>query len=117
MHDLADVWAEKGKAAMEQTAALEPAKFVAICAGLIPKDVSVTLSARLPGNLELEDYSTFQELLQAAKQAIPDVNSRQPGDIANLMLTALRSHLSTALVNAGDTPQRASEGQTESQKS
>jgi hypothetical protein len=114
MLDLAETWEELGAEAMRKAALCEPAKFVAICASLIPKDVSVTLSARLPGNLDPEDYSTFQELLQAAKQVIPDVNSRRPGDIANLMIDALRSHLSTALV---DTTNSAPEGQTESQKS
>src|SRR5262245_35435162 len=39
--DLAEVWAEKGKASMLSTAEKQPAVFFAICARLLPNDVRV----------------------------------------------------------------------------
>jgi hypothetical protein len=52
---------------MRQTATLEPAKFVAICASLIPKDVQVSLSARLPGNLEADDWQIVMAVMEAVR--------------------------------------------------
>ena len=49
--DLAEVWAEKGKASMLYTAEKQPAVFFATCARLLPNDVRVTVEQRLPGNL------------------------------------------------------------------
>src|ERR1700730_1896053 len=42
--DLAEVWAEKGKAAMLYTAEKQPAVFFATCARLLPNDVRVTVT-------------------------------------------------------------------------
>ena len=98
--DLAATWEANGAEAMQKCALTEPSKFVAICASLIPKDVSVTLSARLPGNLELEDYDLFKELLEAAKAAIPRYNDRRPGEIAELMLSALRAHTAPLITSS-----------------
>jgi hypothetical protein len=44
--DLARVWQERGPDAIERTAQLEPAKFLAICASLIPKHVSASVVAQ-----------------------------------------------------------------------
>src|ERR1700731_3674844 len=41
--DLAEVWAEKGKASMLYTAEKQPAVFFATCARLLPNDVRVTV--------------------------------------------------------------------------
>ena len=42
--DLAEVWADKGKAAMLYTAEKQPAVFFATCARLLPNDVRVTVT-------------------------------------------------------------------------
>jgi len=57
--DLAATWASHGKKAMELTAAIEPAKFIAICASLIPRSVQLDLNARLPGSLAV----SFQQVV------------------------------------------------------
>ena len=46
--DLAEVWADKGKAAMLYTAEKQPAVFFATCARLLPNDVRVTVEQSLP---------------------------------------------------------------------
>ena len=49
--DLAEVWADKGKAAMLYTAEKQPAVFFATCARLIGPEVKLTIEQSLPGNL------------------------------------------------------------------
>jgi hypothetical protein len=61
--DLTDAWEKHGAAALEQTAKLYPDRFVGICSHLIPKDVSVSLTAALPGNLEASDWTLILEVL------------------------------------------------------
>jgi Family of unknown function (DUF5681) len=39
--DLSEVWAEKGKAALEAAIVNEPMKFIAVAAQVLPKDVNV----------------------------------------------------------------------------
>jgi hypothetical protein len=91
MRDLAE-GAEKGKAAMEQTAALEPAKFVAICASLIPKDVSVTLQTRLPGKLEpAEEYDTLSACAGWSVKALLEVDRRKI-DVLQFVADAIKLH-------------------------
>lgn len=74
---------------MRQTATLEPAKFVAICASLIPKDVQVSLSARLPGGLEPDDWPIALAVFGAIKDALPDANKRPPAEVLNFVLDAI----------------------------
>ena len=59
--DLAEVWAEKGKASMLYTAEKQPAVFLATCARLLPNDVRVTVEQSRPGNLSMEDWQMMKE--------------------------------------------------------
>jgi hypothetical protein len=70
--DLTDAWEKHGAAALEQTAKLYPDRFVGICSHLIPKDVSVSLTAALPGDLEASDWTLILEVLGAVKRGLPD---------------------------------------------
>ena len=76
--DLAEVWAEKGKASMLYTAEKQPAVFFAACARLLPNDVRVTVEQSLPGNLSMEDWQMMKEIIAAVRQAIPDAGSKPP---------------------------------------
>ena len=51
--DLAEVWADKGKAAMLYTAEKQPAVFFATCARLIGPEVKLTIEQSLPSNLSM----------------------------------------------------------------
>ena len=79
--DLAEVWAEKGKASMLYTAEKQPAVFFATCARLLPNDVRVTVEQSLPGNLSPADWNLMLDIVDAVKQAIPDASSRPPGEV------------------------------------
>ena len=88
--DLAEVWAEKGKASMLYTAEKQPAMFFATCARLLPNDVRVTVEQSLPGNLSMEDWQMMKEIIAAVRQAIPDASSKPPGAVLEHVLSALR---------------------------
>src|SRR4029077_279910 len=79
--DLAEVWAEKGKASMLYTAEKQPAVFFATCARLLPNDVRVSIEHSLPGNLSPADWADLRELLSAIQEALPDAANRAPGDV------------------------------------
>ena len=88
--DLAEVWAEKGKASMLYTAEKQPAVFFATCARLLPNDVRVTVEQSLPGNLSMEDRQMMKEVIAAVRQAIPDASSKPSGAVLEHVLSALR---------------------------
>ena len=89
--DLAEVWAEKGKASMLYTAEKQPAVFFATCARLLPNDVRVTVEQSLPGNLSMEDWQVMREIIAAVRQTIPDASSKPPGAVLEHVLGALRA--------------------------
>jgi Family of unknown function (DUF5681) len=92
--DLAAAWQKHGTSAMEHTAALEPAKFLAICASLIPKDVQVSLSARLPGGLESDDWEIMIGVCRAIKESLPEASGRKPAEVMQFVSEAIRAHSS-----------------------
>jgi Family of unknown function (DUF5681) len=73
LRDLAEVWAEHGKATMLHSAKLKPEVFFATCARLIPKDVQLTVQQHHSFELDPVDL----EILRAIKAAIPDAGDRQ----------------------------------------
>ena len=74
LKDLASVWAERGRAAMEKTAIDQPGVFFATCARLIGPEVKLTIEQSLPGNLSTEDLQMMKEIIAAVRQAIPDAS-------------------------------------------
>ena len=90
LEDLRDVWIAHGKGAMIQTAKTSPEAFFATCARLIPRDIAVTLTARLPANLDATDWQMLIETLDAIKQCLPDAGQRQPGEVMRYVLEAIR---------------------------
>lgn len=87
LEDLSQVWAEHGKASMIHTARLNPEVFFATCARILPKDVQLTLQAQAP-TIDETDLA----ILRAIKEAIPGAGSREPGDVFNTALEAIRAH-------------------------
>ena len=88
--DLTTAWEQYGETALAETAKLYPDRFVAICSHLIPKDVSVSLTARLPANLDASDWELLLEVLSAVKQSVPDAGSREPRAVLEHVLEAIR---------------------------
>jgi hypothetical protein len=70
LRDLAEVWAEHGKAAVLHTAKLNPETFFAICSKLIPRDVQLTVQQHY-GGIDETDLA----ILRAIKEAIPGAPS------------------------------------------
>jgi hypothetical protein len=89
LKDLASVWAERGRAAMEKTAIDQPGVFFATCARLIGPEVKLTIEQQLPGNLSPADWNFMLEIVDAVKQAIPDASNRPPGAVLEYVLDAL----------------------------
>jgi hypothetical protein len=92
INDIAKSWSQHGAAALEKMAATSHDRYVEICTRLIPKDVALTVQQRLPGNLEPTDWDVVMEVVDAVRQAIPDAGQRQPGEVMQHVLEALRSH-------------------------
>jgi hypothetical protein len=106
MRDLAESWAEHGKASMAHTARANPEVYFATCARLIPKDVQLTIEQTTPRGLEPEELA----ILRAIKESLPAANSMTPGDVLSYVLAAVRSY-PHRLIDA------TSEDQTEGQNS
>ena len=93
--DLAEVWAEKGKASMLYTAEKQPATFFAVCARLIGPEVKLTIEQQLPGTLSPSDWNLMMQILDAVKSAIPDAANRPAGEVLEFVLGALRKDRSS----------------------
>src|SRR5215468_6480096 len=91
LKDLASVWAERGRAAMETTAIDQPGVFFATCARLIGPEVKLTIEQQLPGNLSPSDWNLMMQILDAVKSAIPDAAIRPAGEVLEFVLGALRN--------------------------
>jgi hypothetical protein len=89
--DISDAWSKHGATVLERLAKQSPTQFAGLCAALVPKDVQLSISARLPGNLEPDDWSAMLELLSEVRAALPG-DDRKPGEIAQLVREALRLH-------------------------
>lgn len=89
--DLGSAWELYGEAALARTAVEYPDRFVGICAHLLPKDVAVSVSARVPGGLEPDDWQLMLGVLEAVKVALPDAGSRSPGQVLDFVLDAIRA--------------------------
>ena len=91
LKDLASVWAERGRAAMEKTAIDQPTVFFATSARLIGPEVKLTIEQTLPGNLSMKDWQVMKEIIAAVRQAIPDAAGAPPGAVLEHVLGALRA--------------------------
>jgi len=90
--DVASIWAQHGIAALEKMVTDEPSRFAEMCSRLIPRDVQVSLSARMPGGLEAEDWQLTIAVLDAVKTALPNAGQRQPAEVMAFVLDAVRAH-------------------------
>jgi len=79
---------------LDQVAKRDPSRYLGVCASLIPKDVSLSIEQRLPGGLSQQDLAIFS----AIKSSIPDANTRDPAEVLNYVLEAIRSHAATKII-------------------
>ena len=85
--DLTASWAQHGPSVLDQVAKREPSRFLGVCASVLPKDVALSIEQQLPGGLSPSDMAIFQ----AIRQAIPDANDRDPAEVMNFVLDAVRA--------------------------
>jgi hypothetical protein len=90
--DLTDAWEEHGATALARTAKEYPDRFVGICSHLIPKDVSVSISATLPAGLDADDWAALVGLVAGIKQAMPEAKNMRPADVADHVARALEAY-------------------------
>ena len=95
LKDLASVWAERGRAAMEKTAIDQPIVFFATCARLIGPEVKLTIEQTPPGNLSAQDWAIMREIVDAVKTAVSDAANRPAGEV----LEYVRSRLTDSVEN------------------
>jgi hypothetical protein len=87
MQDLAAVWAEHGRETMEATAKVNPVAFFATCARLLPRDVAISIQTQAP----ILDAGDLQ-ILKAIKAALPNAGDREPAEVLQFVLDAVRAH-------------------------
>jgi hypothetical protein len=92
--DVAAAWEQHGSQILAGMVKRQPDRFADLCAKLIPTNVAVSLEARMPAALSHEDLEVFR----AIKQALPDAGTREPGEVLNYVLEAIRSHAATKII-------------------
>src|SRR5262245_61370310 len=86
--DVSSAWERHGAVILEKMAVKSPDRFADMCSRLIPRDVTLAIEQRLPGGLDASDWAIFQ----AIKQAVSDANQREPAEVLNFVLDAIRAH-------------------------
>jgi hypothetical protein len=89
--DVAESWKKHGTAILDRVALSEPARYLDVCARLVPRDVQLSLETRLPGGLSGEDWQLTLAVFEAIKVALPDASQRQPSDVMEFVLNSIRS--------------------------
>ena len=89
IRDFALVWQEEGLEAVRKVARKSPESFVAIAAKVCPADVRVSIEPSA-GGLSPEDWILVQQVVQAVKAALPDAAERNPTEVFQFVLGALR---------------------------
>jgi hypothetical protein len=89
LKDLASVWAERGRAAMEKTAIDQPTVFFATCARLIGPEVKLTIEQNYAG-LTPAELALLKEVITAIEAGLPNAANRPPGEVFQFVLDALR---------------------------
>lgn len=91
LRDLAASWSDCGPDVLARVAASDPSRYLAVCSTLIPRDVQVSIEQQHPGGLSPDDWQLACSVFQAVKEALPNANSRQPGEVLKFVADAIRS--------------------------
>jgi len=92
LRDLAASWGQCGPDVLATVARTDPARYLGVCSTLIPRDVAISIEQRAPGNLDPNDWAIVLEIMGAVKQILPDAGSRPPGEVLQLVASALRAY-------------------------
>ena len=103
MRDLAASWSADGATVLQRVAKENPSSYFAVCARLLPSDVSISIQAQAPA-LDARDLM----ILRAIRDAIPNANELTPEAVLEFTLDAIRAHGAQQLITSED----ITEGQT-----
>jgi hypothetical protein len=90
-------WAVEGPKVLSTLARTQPAVYAGLAAKLVPADVSISLEARMPAGLDPSDWQLMMTVLDGVKQALPDANTRAPGEVLEFVASAIRAHSATTI--------------------
>jgi len=87
MRDLSASWSQDGATVLQRVAKENPSSYFAVCARLLPSDVSISIQAQAPA-LDARDLS----ILRAIRDAIPGANELSPDAVLEFTLKAIRAY-------------------------
>jgi hypothetical protein len=91
IEDLTAAWERDGANALLVTAKREPAKFLQLAFGVLPRDVLINvIEQRRPGGLDADDWEFI-------KAHAPDGST--PGEVFEVIETALRAHFAKEIAD------------------
>jgi hypothetical protein len=101
IEDLEDAWFRDGPDALAIVAKTEPAKFLQLAFGVLPRDVLVSvIEQRVPGGLSVEDWATVVRVLDLIKASVPTDANAAPGEVFGVIEQALRARYAKPVTDA-----------------
>jgi hypothetical protein len=93
IEDLSEIWHAEGPGALKKMAMRDPTRLAQLAYSTLPKDVLISIEQKtIPGGLEPEDWAVLMRVLDTIKSTIPAGCNAPPGEILNVIETALRAH-------------------------
>ena len=94
MRDLSTSWGRDGATVLQRVAKENPSSYFAVCARLLPSDVSISIQAQSPA-LNASDLA----ILRAIRDAIPNANDLEPHAVLEHVLSAIRSYGASPIID------------------
>jgi Family of unknown function (DUF5681) len=85
--DIVAKWQEHGANVIDRLIVEEPKAFAMLAASLLPKEVSLSVEQRLPGNLDAQSYGTLRRVVELIEHYAPA--GAEPGDVFETLERAL----------------------------
>src|SRR5262249_48613713 len=73
-------------------------EFAQWCARVMPRDVALSIEQHLPGQLSPDEWTAMLAVLRGVKTPLPDAGARNPGEITEYVLEAIRAHQATGAI-------------------
>jgi hypothetical protein len=96
-----EAFQKHGPDALEIVAKQEPAKFLQLGFGILPRDVLVSvIEQRRPGGLSADDWALMLRVLDMIKACVPADAGAPPSEVFGVIETALRAHYARQIGDA-----------------
>jgi hypothetical protein len=98
IEDLTAAWERDGANALLLVAKREPARFLQLAFGVLPRDVLINVvEQRRPGGLDADDWALLTRVLDLIKAHAPAGST--PGEVFEVIETALRAHFAKEIAD------------------